>query len=260
MTPQDFDFIANLLKKYSGFSLKPTQLYLLENRLAPVLRQNNLSTLEELVTALKLNDIALRKSVIEAVSVSNTRFFRNKYVFETIRDFVQEIGTDHPIKILSAGCAGGQEPVSIALLMREMDLTDADVWALDMSHQKIDRAKTGVYSHYEVQKGLPIGLLLKYFSPQEDGSWHVNEDVMHNIHYKTHNLMSVFSENNFDIVLCRNMLSFMTEDAQDTALKNLHQIMRPDGMLIIGAVEVLHTNPYFERDKNNPACYHVKKS
>ena len=73
MTPKDFDFIASLLKKHSGFSLMPSQLYLLESRLAPILRQNNLTTLEDLITSLKLNDVELRKSVIEAVSVNNTR-------------------------------------------------------------------------------------------------------------------------------------------------------------------------------------------
>ncbi|MBO5997059.1 MAG: hypothetical protein J6P93_00835 [Alphaproteobacteria bacterium] len=78
MTPQDIDFIAALLKEYSGFSLIPSQLYLLENRLAPVLRQNNLVSLDDLVTSLKLNNVELRKAVIEAVSVNNTRFFRNK--------------------------------------------------------------------------------------------------------------------------------------------------------------------------------------
>ena len=88
MKPEEFDFIASLLKEYSGFSLVPSQLYLLESRLGPLLRQNNLIGLEDLVTSLKLNNTELRKSMIEAVSVNNTRFFRNKYVFENIKNFI----------------------------------------------------------------------------------------------------------------------------------------------------------------------------
>ena len=264
MTPKDFNFIASLLKKHSGFSLMPSQLYLLESRLAPILRQNNLTTLEDLITSLKLNDVELRKSVIEAVSVNNTRFFRNKYVFEMIKNFLSQKNTQKEtmqrLKVLSAGCASGQEPVSVALLLNEMNLPDIDVYALDMSRQMITRAQKAVYSHYEVQKGLPITMLLKYFEPQEDGNWRLNAKMLAKIHYSTHNLMKLFDEKDFDIILCRNMLSFMTEEAQMTALKNLSEIMKPDGMLIIGASEVLRPNPYFEKDADKIACYHLTTS
>lgn len=264
MTPKDFDFIASLLKKHSGFSLMPSQLYLLESRLAPILRQNNLTTLEDLITSLKLNDVELRKSVIEAVSVNNTRFFRNKYVFETIRNFLLQKNMKKEqmdrLKVLSAGCASGQEPVSVALLLNEMDLHDIDVYALDMSRQMIARAQKAIYTHYEVQKGLPVAMLLKYFDPQEDGSWRLNANMLSKIHYRIHNLMTLFDEKNFDIILCRNMLSFMTDEAQMTALKNLSEIINPNGMLIIGASEVLRPNPYFEKDADKIACYHLTTS
>ncbi len=263
MTPQDFDFIATLLKKYSGFSLMPSQLYLLESRLAPVLRQNNLISLEDLVTSLKLNNLELRKSVIEAVSVNNTRFFRNKYVFETIKTFLNEQHKNKQsadkIRILSAGCASGQEPVSIALLLHEMNLSPTDVYALDMARGMIERAKKALYSHYEVQKGLPTELLLKYFTPSQNGYWHLNESILGTIHYQVHNLMNLFDEQDFDVILCRNMLSFMTEEAQNTALQNLAAIMRPHSLLIIGASEVLHQNPYFEKEPDKIACYHLKR-
>ena len=260
MKKKDFDFIASLLKKHSGFSLVPNQLYLLESRLAPILRQNNLTTLEDLITTLKLNDAELRKSVIEAVSVNNTRFFRNKYVFETIRNFLTYRNTRNdaikPLRILSAGCASGQEPISIALLLHEMNLKNIDVFALDMSRTMIARAQKAVYSHYEVQKGLPIHMLLKYFEPLPDNYWQLNTSIASKIHYRVHNLMTLFDESDFDIVLCRNMLSFMTEEAQNIALKNLHSIIKTNGLLIIGASEVLHDNPYFEKDSDKIACYY----
>lgn len=267
MTPQDFEFIASLLKEHSGFSLVPSQLYLLESRLGPVLRQNNLIGLEDLVTSLKLNNVELRKSVIEAVSVNNTRFFRNKYVFNTIENFLSNKLRQNPniphVRILSAGCASGQEPVSIALLLHEMKLVPKiplTIYALDMSRTMIERAKKALYSHYEVQKGLPIRLLLKYFTLCPNDHWHLNADVLKDIHYQVHNLMNLFDENDFDIVLCRNMLSFMTEEAQDTALLNLSQIMNQDGLLIIGASEVLHDNPYFEKVPDKIACYRLRST
>ena len=267
MKQQDFDFIADLLKKYSGFSLIPSQLYLLESRLAPVLRQNNLVGLEELVTSLKLNNVELRKAVIEAVSVNNTRFFRNKYVFKTIEEFLKNKLNTSPnanqTRILSAGCASGQEAVSVALLFHEMNLPaekSLDIYALDMSRKIIERAQKALYTHYEVQKGLPIRLLLKYFTPIENDYWQLNPEILSDIHYRVHNLMNVFDQNDFDVVLCRNMLSFMTQEAQQTALQNLSSIMQSDGLLIIGASEVLYDNPYFEKIPDKIACYRLKKA
>ena len=266
MTPQDFEFIALLLKKHSGFSLMPSQLYLLESRLAPILRQNNLVGLEDLVTSLKLNNTELRKSVIEAVSVNNTRFFRNKYVFKTIEDFLNitflDTTENRPIRILSAGCASGQEPVSIALLLHELRFRRQilmDIFALDMSRTMIERAKKALYTHYEVQKGLPIRMLLKYFTPQQNNYWRLNESVLKSIHYQVHNLMNLFEEKDFDIILCRNMLSFMTDEAQMQALKNLSEIMNPNALLIIGASEVLKENIYFEKVPDKIACYRLKQ-
>ena len=113
----------------------------------------------------------MRKSVIEAVSVNNTRFFRNKYVFNAIEELVLSKFNSNSgsgsFRVLSAGCASGQEPVSIALLLNEMRLSQdftMDIFALDMSRTMIERAKKALYSHYEVQKGLPARFLLKYFS------------------------------------------------------------------------------------------------
>ena len=267
MTPQDFDFIATLLKKYSGFSLIPSQLYLLESRLAPVLRQNNLVGLEELVTSLKLNDIELRKAVIEAVSVNNTRFFRNKYVFKTIEDFLKDklenSSKSSKTRILSAGCASGQEAVSVALLFHEMSLDTSkqvEIYGLDMSRKIIERAQKALYTHYEVQKGLPINLLLKYFTPVENDYWKLNADILKDIHYRVHNLMNLFDEKDFDVVLCRNMLSFMTPEAQQVALENLSSIMNPNGLLIIGASEVLYENFFFEKIPDKIACYRLKNN
>ena len=265
MTPQDFNFIAALLKKHSGFSLVPGQLYLLENRMAPILRQNNLICLEDLVTSLKLNDVELRKSVVEAVSINNTRFFRNKYVFHTIENFLNKKFSEekeiNPIRILSAGCASGQEPVSIAILLHEMSLKDdvnLDIYALDMSRNIIEKAQKGIYTHYEVQKGLPTRLLLKYFSPHTNNHWRLNENISKQIHYRVHNLMNLFNETNFDIILCRNMLSFMTAEAQTIALQNLSQIINKNGVLIVGASEVLNANDFFEKIPNKIGCYRLK--
>lgn len=261
MKPEEFDFIASLLKEYSGFSLVPSQLYLLESRLGPLLRQNNLIGLEDLVTSLKLNNTELRKSMIEAVSVNNTRFFRNKYVFENIKNFILQKakkGKNYTqIKILSAGCASGQEPVSIALMLQEMHLSvPVNIYALDMSRQMIARAKKALYTHYEVQKGLPSSFLLKYFTSAPDNHWKLNSNVLSTIHYGVHNLMNEFDEKDFDIILCRNMLSFMTQEAQNTALKNLNTVLKKNGLLIIGASEVLKQNPYFEKEAGQIACYH----
>ncbi len=261
MTPNDFKFIAELLKEKSGFSLTANQIYLLESRLGPILRQNNLISLEDLINSLRLNNVELRDSVIEAVSINNTRFFRNKYVFLAIQGFLKACLAEKPltkkIKILSAGCASGQEPVSIAILLKEMNLPDdvkTDVYALDMSKQIIARAKQGTYTHYEVQKGLAIRLLLKYFT-QQDEMWKLKPEILKTIHYQVHNMMKPLYEKNFDVVLCRNMLSYMTETAQKTAISHIENSLEPGGLLIIGASETLHDNPNFEKIPEQLGCY-----
>ena len=264
MIPNDFYFIAQMLKERSGFSLTADQIYLLESRLGPIIRQNNLISLEDLINSLKLNDEELKEAVIEAVSINNTRFFRNKYVFRTIEEFLRSEMKQNPqkktIKVLSAGCASGQEPVSVAILLKEMNLPDdvqADIYALDMSHHIIDRAKKGIYTHYEVQKGLPIRLLLKYFIHKDD-AWQVQPSLLKMIHYHVHNIMNIFYERDFDIILCRNMLSYMTEEAQKKAIQNIHEILSPKGLLIIGASEILHNMDGFEKVPDKMGCYQLK--
>ena len=201
------------------------------------------------------------------MSVSNTRFFRNKYVFKVIESYLEQkissISKTNQIRILSAGCASGQEPVSIALSLREMNLDrniQMDIFGLDMSRRIIDRAKKALYTHYEVQKGLPITMLLKYFKLQQNNHWRLNEDVLNDIHYRVHNLMDPFDEEHFDVILCRNMLSFMTQEAQTQVLKNLSIIMNKDALLIIGASEVLYENEFFEKVPDKIACYRLKQA
>lgn len=267
MTPTDFEFIAQLLKTKSGFHLEPSQIFLLESRLSSLLRQNNLIGLEDLINALKLKDTDLQKAVIEAVSVNNTRFFRNSEVFDTLLEFFKKNKTKE-IKVLSAGCAGGQEAVSLALLLNEnfaSSQTYFDVFAVDMSSISLNKAKKGVYSHYEVQKGLPIRLLLKYFTPISENpeidlgykSWKLNDDILRGIHYHNHNLIDAFFEKDFDAVLCRNILSFMIPEAAQKSIENLAQIMKKDSLLIVGISEVLPENPYFERVPKKLGCYRL---
>ena len=269
MTPNDFEFIAHLLKTKSGFSLQPSQIYLLESRLNPLLRQNNLIGLEDLINALKLRDTDLQKSVIEAVSINNTRFFRNKEVFDTLLAFLEEKKREK-IKLLSAGCAGGQEAVSLELMLWENfpDEQDWDVFAIDMSSDILNKAKKGIYSHYEVQKGLPVRLLLKYFTPIAQNpevdlgykNWKLNNDILADIHYSNHNLIEPFQEADFDAVLCRNMISFMVPEAVQKTLENLAKIIKKDGLLIIGISETLPDNPYFKPYKPKLGCYRLARS
>lgn len=260
MTPQDFQFITNLLKEKSGFSLTDDQIYLLESRLSTIIRRNNLVSLEDLVNALKLDNEELKTAVVEAVSINNTRFFRNKYIFDAIRNFAKDFD-GQTLKIMSAGCASGQEPVSVALLLREMNLIaqkNVQIYALDMSRQIIDRAKKGIYTHYEVQKGLPIRLLLKYFTPKGD-DWALNTDILKTIHYHVQNILEPFFTGNFNIVLCRNMLSYMTPAAQEKALHTLSDMMTPGGLLIVGASEILQKTGDFHRFPDCIGCYRLGK-
>lgn len=251
MIPNDFHFIAEILQNKSGFALSSDQIYLLESRLGPILRQNNLISLEDLVNALKLDDKNLKNAISEVISVNDTRFFRNRYAFYEIKDFLSVNVFNNPqkktLRILSVGCASGQEAVSIALLLSEANHPEiqTQIYALDMSHSQIERAKKGRYTNYEIQKGLPIRLLLKYFEPHKE-LWQLKSDILQSIHYYSHNILNPLNGKDFDIILCQNMISLMTLESQKKVLENLSKIIKSDGILILGMSEKLTGKSVFE--------------
>lgn len=249
MTPQDYDHIRKMLRERSGLVLSSEKQYLVESRLLPVVRKAGLANLAELVKALKAAPTTpLSVSVVEAMTTNESFFFRDKLPFEHFRDMVmpallQARAAERHIRIWCAAAATGQEPYSLAMALKEMAGKVAgwtiEIFATDISSAALDKAKAGLYSQFEVQRGLPIQMLVKYFTQVGD-FWQISPELRGMVGYRHFNLLQDFSGfGMFDVVFCRNVLIYFDQDTKIAVLNRLAKAMRPDSYLMLGAAETV---------------------
>jgi len=248
VTPQDFDFLRQMLRERSGIVLSAEKQYLAESRLLPVARRGGFATLGELVAKLKAGTPALAVQVVDAMTTNETFFFRDKVPFEHLRDTVLPalIAARARVKRIRIWCTAastGQEPYSIAMVLKSMNAALAgfkvDILASDISGDVLERAKSGLYSQFEVQRGLPIQLLLKHFS-QAGENWQVTPELRAMVQFRPLNLLNDFSAlGSFDLVFCRNVLIYFDQPTKTAVLNRLARQMPEDGFLILGAAETV---------------------
>jgi chemotaxis protein methyltransferase CheR len=249
VTPLDYDFLRRRLKERSGLVLSADKQYLVESRLLPVARKAGLGTLRELVAALQCgNAEALMTAVVEAMMTNESLFFRDKAPFEHFRSTILPAlkaarQNSRTIRIWCAAAAAGQEPYSLAICLKEMEHDVAgwriDLLATDLSNDVLEKARLGIYSQFEVQRGLPIHLLIKYFTQSND-MWQLVPDVRGMVKYRQLNLMSDFAHlGMFDLVLCRNVLIYFDQQTKVDLLDRLARVIAPDGYLVLGAAETV---------------------
>ena len=249
MTPDDFDYLRRLLKERSGLTLSAEKDYLLESRLTPVARRHNLAGLSELVAQLRQpGQTALAIAVTEAMTTNETFFFRDRIPFDHLRDTILPAlmaarSRERRIRIWCTAAASGQEPYSIAMLLHEMGAQLAgfrvDILATDLSSEVIERAKAGIYTQFEVQRGLPIQLLVKHFGKNGDG-WELASALRSMVHFRTLNLLHDFSPlGQFDIVFCRNVLIYFDQPTKSAVLHRVARQIADDGYLLLGAAETV---------------------
>jgi chemotaxis protein methyltransferase CheR len=249
VTPLDYDFLRKLLKQRSGLVLSAEKQYLVESRLLPVARKAGLGSLAALVGALKGgNAAALVTAVVEAMTTNETFFFRDKMPFENLRSTVlPALMRVRPhsryIRIWCAAASTGQEPYSIAMLLKELgaeiDGWRIDILATDLSGEVLERARAGLYSQFEVQRGLPIQLLIKYFKQVGD-MWEIAPEIRAMVKYHQLNLLSDFSHLGvFDLVFCRNVLIYFDHETKADLLNRLADATFREGYLVLGAAETI---------------------
>jgi len=248
MTPADYDFLRKFLKERSGLDLSADKQYLVESRLMPLARKANLSGLEELVQKIKNGASALASDVVEAMTTNETFFFRDKVPFDHLRDVVlpemiQARAARKSMRIWCAAASTGQEPYSIAMTIKEMSAQLAgwriEIIGTDISQQVLEKSKSGIYTQFEVQRGLPIQLLVKYFK-QTGEMWQINPDIRAMIQYRPLNLLQDFSSmGKFDIIFCRNVLIYFDQEMKTQIFGRLAKCMEPDGFLALGAAETV---------------------
>lgn len=249
MTELEFDFLRGFLKVRSGLSLTNEKRYLVESRLAPVCKRFEIDTLSELVAGLRGGrDRDLETAVIEAMTTNETFFFRDKVPFDMFREvllphYIAARSSVRRLRIWCAAASTGQEPYSLAMLLTEASQKVAgwqiEIVATDLSSEVLERAKAGLYSQFEVQRGLPIQMLLKYFTQVGD-RWQVNAQIRSMVSYRQLNLVKDFSAlGTFDIIFCRNVLIYFDGAQKADVLKRVAAALAPDGAVVLGAAETV---------------------
>ena len=249
MSPQDFEFISTLIKSRSGLVLTPDKSYLLESRLMPVARKHGLKGLDELISTMRARkDEALIVEVTEAMTTNESFFFRDIKPFDLLRDEVlppilEKRATKKHLRIWCAAASSGQEPYSIAIVLKELGARVAgwniDIMGTDISRDILKKAQAGQYSQFEVQRGMPITLLLKYFEKKEE-TWQIKEDIRKMVQYKYWNLLDDLKGlGGYDIVFCRNVLIYFDAETKGRVLESISKLMPEDGMLFLGGAETV---------------------
>ncbi len=249
MTPLDYDYLRKCLKERSGLVLSADKQYLVESRLLPVARKAGLANLGELVIALKsAREPALMTTVVEAMTTNESFFFRDKMPFDHFRKTIMPAllatrKSARTIRIWCAAASTGQEPYSLAMALKEIEREIAgwriELLATDLSTEVLEKARTGLYTQFEVQRGLPIQLLVKHFT-QIGELWQIAPDLRAMVRYRQLNLLADFSQlGMFDLIFCRNVLIYFDQDTKIDVLNRMARVIAADGYLVLGAAETV---------------------
>jgi chemotaxis protein methyltransferase CheR len=268
MNVTDFEIIAQLLKERSGLALNKEKAYLLESRLNPVARKWNFSGFDELAQAIRnRGEEALLVDVTEAMTTNESFFFRDQKPFDQFNEMVlphllEARAAKRSFRIWSAACSSGQEPYTLAMLLKEhadkLAGWRVEIVATDLSNEILDKAKEGLYSQFEVQRGLPIAHLVKYFV-QVGGRWQIEDSLRKMIKFQPFNLLDDLSSlGGFDVVFCRNVLIYFDTPAKTKVLNGVADLLPADGFLYLGGAEtVLGSTDRFEIMQGQRGIYRV---
>ncbi len=267
MKPEDFELFSTLVKQRSGLVLTKDKAYLLESRLTPVARKWNLKTLEDLAQQVRSKrEEPVLHDITEAMTTNESFFFRDTKPFDQFRkvllpELIRTREAKKQFRIWSAASSSGQEAYSVAIICKEeaakLQGWKVDILGTDLSTEMIERAKTGIYSQFEVQRGLPIAMLMKYFSQIGTDKWQISEAIRSMVQYKVGNLLTDFGAVGvFDVVFCRNVLIYFDQPTKARVLEAISHIMAPDGILFLGGAEtVLGVSERFKPLDNERGMY-----
>ena len=248
MTPPDYEYLRKLLKDRSGLDLSADKQYLIESRLLPLSRKSGLAGIGELVQKMKGGSADITTQVVEAMTTNETFFFRDKVPFDHFRDSImpeilQARTSRKTLRIWCAAGSTGQEPYSLAMCLKEMGAAlsgwRVEILATDLSQEVLEKSRAGIYSQFEVQRGLPIQMLVKYFK-QTGELWQINADIRAMVQHRQLNLLHDFSQlGAFDVIFCRNVLIYFDQDTKINIFSRLAKTTEPDGFLVLGAAETV---------------------
>jgi chemotaxis protein methyltransferase CheR len=248
MTPEDIEHLAATLKSRSGLILGSDKTYLIESRLAPVARREGFANVSALLSSLRTKrDEKLMAAVTDAMTTNETFFFRDKIPFDQFRsDILPALAKTRlsgDIKVWCAACSTGQEPYSLAMLMDEARMQfprlNLDILATDISERCLEKAQAGLYTQFEVQRGLPITMMVKHFE-KVDEMWRISPKLRASIRFKKMNLLEdLRMVGRQDVIYCRNVLIYFDLETKKRVLEQMATLLTDDGCLFLGAAETV---------------------
>jgi chemotaxis protein methyltransferase CheR len=243
---QDFDFVSQLLRKRAGIVLTGDKMYLLESRLAPLARKEGLPSIDDLIHVVRARrDERLIAQLVDVMTTNETFFFRDKTPFDHLKDAIfpvlAQARRGSRIRIWCAACSTGQEPYSIAMMLDQNPAltggVPVEIVATDISDRCLERARQGLFTQFEVQRGLPIQMLMHYFTQQDD-HWRISERLRQMVSFRKMNLIDpAYNLGQFDVVFCRNVLIYFDGPTKGAVLDRIGASMNPGGFLLMGAAE-----------------------
>ena len=249
MNSADFEFISGLLKEGSGLVLTADKGYLLESRLGPVAHKYGHADLAALIAALRLTPRGqLLTDVIEAMTTNESFFFRDGKPFDMFRtkflpDILARNAATRSLRIWCAAASTGQEPYSLAMLLTEeaknLEGWNCQILATDISNEALERARSGIYTHFEVQRGLAIQRLIKFFEKQGE-LWQIKPEIRNMVQYRQFNLLQDPRPfGHFDVVFCRNVLIYFDQPTKTRVLNSIATVLDKEGVLMLGGAETV---------------------
>ncbi len=251
MTATQFDFLCNMIRSESAIVLEPGKEYLVESRLAPIARREGLGSVGDLVQRLATTPgVALRTEIVDAMTTNETSFFRDVHPWQTLReqiipDLIAARRATRRLNIWCAACSSGQEPYSLAMLLRDDFPEESSSWnirimATDLSETMVTRCRDARFSQLEVNRGLPAAMLMRHFT-RDGAEWRIDEKIRRMVEVRPANLVvpsSLPQMGGFDLVMIRNVLIYFDDTTKQSILTGIRHQMKGDGVLMLGSSEV----------------------
>ncbi len=243
----EFVTIRQFIYDKASIVIEDDQHYLIESRLAPVMEREGVQTFRHLIQQLQQPaSEPLQNRVVNAITTNETYFFRDVKPFTVLRDkvlpqLIERRRTERQLRFFFGGCSSGQEPYSVAMMLRQ-SFPDLATWdlkliAVDISGEMIRRAQEGCYTQFEINRGLPAPLLVKYFERQ-GLHWRLQQTIRDMVEFQEMSLVNIFSQlADIDVLFLRNILIYFDEKTRRHLLTRVEHVLRPDGYLIMGAAE-----------------------
>jgi chemotaxis protein methyltransferase CheR len=266
-----FKYVRQLVRERAAIVLEEGKQYLVANRLSVLARREGLGSAQEVIDRLRAAPSGpLQRKVIEAMTTTETLFFRDGKPYDALRNTIlpelqRMRAADRKLQIWSCACSSGQEPYSLAMLIREhfpaLTSWNVQIVATDISTEMLARSRAGRYSQLEINRGLPVAYLMKYFE-KAGLEWQVRPDLRKMIEFRELNLAAPWSAMPaVDLLLLRNVLIYFDVDMKRQILAKVRKLLRPNGFLLLGTAETtMNLDDGFELIRSDGTSYYRLRS